>query len=105
MADYNHIGMIGIVKGNIEPVQDGCIFILETDRAFSKESKLVQFKCAAFKKTAEVIIKYCKDNSKLCVEGSLEMGNNGPYINVRNIDFLGKGFKKEEKQNEYTNTL
>jgi single-stranded DNA-binding protein len=98
MADLNSLNLIGVIKGNIETIPEGCKFQLEHDRAFSKESKLILIPCAAFKKTADTIIKYCKDNSKIGIEGSLEYNPSGDlYVKVNQIHFLGKGFKKEDK--------
>lgn len=101
--DINSVVIIGIIEGSVESIPDGCKFTLKNDRAFGKEKDIIKIPCAAFKKTSEHILKYCKDNSKICVEGSLEYNTiqNFMYVKAHMVSFLGTGYQ-EEKKSEYT---
>jgi single-stranded DNA-binding protein len=97
--DLNNYAAIGIIRGDIKGNDERCTFDLEVTDGFGEKEEKILFPCSAMKKTAEVLLKYCKDNSKICVEGAVKKRkmDGSLYIAIRRIQMLGKGFEKKSE--------
>lgn len=111
----NHIIIHGRLTADPEKKQmdDGtiyCNFNVAVDRSYSKNKEADFFKCTAWRKLAETVLKYFKKGKEIVVSGSIQSnkwqdsdGNNriSWSIIASNVDFCGKkeDYEKEDQKN------